>query len=119
MTRTRTRTITTESKGWKLARKQQQENWYNGKDNHNIIEYMHYTNLATYQSNGIHHPTFWCYFNLHENTTRMSNAPQTLKLMKEKRTTPVTIASTKASLNKMNRKVKGRYRHWLDTVGDI
>ena len=60
----------------KLAGIQQQENWKNIKKNHNMIPYMHYTNLAIDQSNEIHLPTFWCYFDLHGNTTRMSNDPQ-------------------------------------------
>ena len=50
----------------KLAGKQQQENWDNTKRNHNVIPYMHYTNLVTDQSNEIHLPTFWCYFDPHK-----------------------------------------------------
>ena len=34
--------------------KQQQENWNKAEKNHNVIEYMHYTNLATDQSNEIY-----------------------------------------------------------------
>ena len=97
-----------------LARKQQQENWNNAKKNYNVSKYMHYINLAIDQSNEIHHFTFWCYFNSHGNTTRMSNAPGTITLMKKKRKTPVTIAPAKVSLSKMNRKVKYRYKHLLD-----
>ena len=74
---------------------------------------MHYTNLATDQSNEIHLPTFWCYFDPHGNTTRMSNDPRVI--MKEKATTPVTIAPAKVSLKKINRRVGRRYRQWLDT----
>lgn len=95
-----------------------------------MIEYIHYTNLATDKSNEIHHPAFWCYFDPHGNTTRMSNIPpkymensterkrmsndpRTIK--KEKKTTPVTITPAKTSLRKITRKVECRYRHWLDT----
>ena len=73
---------------------------------------MYYTNLVTDQSNEIHLPKFWCYFDPHRNTFRMSNDPRTRN--PEKQTTPVTIAPVKASLNKINRKVERRYRHWLD-----
>ena len=37
----------------KLAKKQQQEDWKNAKNNHNVIKYMHYTNLATDQSSEV------------------------------------------------------------------
>ena len=63
---------------------------------------MHYTNLAIDQSNEIHLRTFWCYFDPHQNTTRMSNDPQTRKT--EKRITPVTIAPAKESLRKKQQK---------------
>mmetsp|Transcript_22277 Transcript_22277/g.23851 ORF Transcript_22277/g.23851 Transcript_22277/m.23851 type:complete len:113 (-) Transcript_22277:58-396(-) len=72
---------------------------------------MHYTELATYWSNEIHFPLFWYYFDLHGNTTRMSNDPRVI--MKEKTTTLVTMAPAKASLKKINRKVGKRYRQWL------
>ena len=58
-----------------LVKKQQQENLNNAKKNHNVIEYMHYTELATDQSNEIYVPTFWCYYDPHGNTTRISNDP--------------------------------------------
>ena len=75
---------------------------------------MHYTELTTDQSNGIHFPQFWCYFDLHGNTTRMSNDPRVRK--KEKNPpTPVTIAPAKARLEKINRRVGRRYSQWLDT----
>ena len=95
-----------------LAKKQQQANWNNAKKNHNLVEYIHYTNLATDQSNETYRSTFWCYFNLHGNTTRMSNDLQTIKT--EKKTTPVTIAPSKASLRRINRKVERGHRNWLD-----
>ena len=57
----------------KLAKKQQQENWNNAKKNHNVIKYMHYTNLTTDQSNEIHDTSFWCYFDPQGNTTQISN----------------------------------------------
>mmetsp|Transcript_44650 Transcript_44650/g.45300 ORF Transcript_44650/g.45300 Transcript_44650/m.45300 type:complete len:103 (+) Transcript_44650:185-493(+) len=63
-----------------------------------MIEYMHYTELATDQSNEINFPTFWSYYDPHGNTTRMSNDPRLTKKMKT--TTPVTIAPAKASLKK-------------------
>ena len=93
----------------KLAKKQQQENWHKAKKNHNVIEYMHFTELATDQSNEINLPTFWCYYDPHGNTTRMSNDPRALMEI----TTPVTIVPAKASLKNINRKVKMRYRQWL------
>ena len=74
---------------------------------------MHYTELTTDQSNEIHFPPFWCYFDRHENTTKMSNDPRVIK--KKKKTTPVTIAPAKASLEKINRRVGRRYSQWLDT----
>ena len=74
---------------------------------------MHYTELTTDQSNEIHFPSFWCYFDPHENTTRMSNDLRVIK--KTKTTTPVTIATEKASLEKINRRVGRRYSQWLDT----
>ena len=72
---------------------------------------MHYTNLATDQSNEIHLSICWYYFDPHGNTTRMSNEPQTRNT--EKQTTPVTIALIKTSFNKINKKVESRYRQWL------
>ena len=69
---------------------------------------MHNTNLATNQSNEIHDTIYWCYFDPHENTTRMSNDQQTIK--KEKKTTLVTIAPVKESLKKINKKVGMIYR---------
>jgi len=63
-----------------------------------VIEYIHYTELATDQSNEIMFPIFWCYYDQHGNTTRMSNDPRLTKKMKT--TTPVTIAPAKASLEK-------------------
>ena len=112
----------------KLAKKQQQDNWNNAKNNHNVNKYMHYANLAIDQSNEIHRPTFWCYFDPHGNTTRMSNVPQTMK--KGKKATPVIIVPVKASLSKINRKVEHRFRLLVghtkttetiseDTRGDI
>jgi len=76
-----------------------------------MLTYMHYTGLATDQSNEIDDTLFWCYFDPHGNTTRMSNDPRVIK--KEKKITPVTIAPAKASFRKINRKVEHRYRHWL------
>ena len=43
----------------KLAKQQQKENWHKAKKNHNMIKYMHYTKLATDQSNVIHIPLFF------------------------------------------------------------
>ena len=43
----------------------------------------------------------------------MSNDPRMIK--KKKKTTPVTIAPAKASLKKINRKIRIIYRKWLDT----
>ena len=83
----------------KLAKKKQQESWDNAKKNHNVIGYMHHANLAVNHSNEIHQPTFWCYFDPHRNTTRMSNDPQDIK---EESTTPVTIAPGKTSSKKIN-----------------
>ena len=77
-----------------------------------MIKYIHYANLAIDQSNEIYHPTFWCYFDLHGNTTRMNNDSEMIK--KKKKTTPVTIAPAKARLKQINRKVKRRYDHWLN-----
>ena len=76
-----------------------------------MIKYMHYTELETGQSNEIYFLTFWCYYDLHEYTARMSNDPQLIK--KEKSKTPVTISPAKASLNKINRKMKTKYKNWL------
>ena len=42
----------------------------------------------------------------------MSNDPRAIK---EKNTTPVAIAPAMASLKKINRKVKMRYKQWLST----
>mmetsp|Transcript_4111 Transcript_4111/g.4642 ORF Transcript_4111/g.4642 Transcript_4111/m.4642 type:complete len:139 (+) Transcript_4111:124-540(+) len=66
----------------KLAKKKQHENWKKAKKNHNVIQYMHNTNLATNQSNEIDAALFWCYFNPHKNTPRMSNERQTRKTEK-------------------------------------
>ena len=77
----------------KLAKKQQRKNWRKAKKNHNVIEYMHYVELTTDQSNEIHSLTLWCYYDSHGNTTRMSNDPLLTKNMKT--TTPVTIAPEK------------------------
>ena len=62
---------------------------------------MHYTTeIATDQStNEIHLPTFWRYYDPHENTTRMNND---LRAIKEESTTPVAIAQAKVSLKKIN-----------------
>ena len=49
----------------KLAKKKQEENWHKAKKNHNVIKYMHFTELATDQSNEIHLPIFWCYYDPH------------------------------------------------------
>ena len=94
----------------KLDKKQQQENWNNAIKNHNVIKYMHFANLATDQSNKIHNTTFWCYFDPHGNTTRMSNYQQ--KSNTKKRTTSVTITPAKASLRKINWMIAHRYREW-------
>jgi len=65
--------------------------------------------LATDQSNEIN--LFWWYNDPYGNTTRMSNDPQLTKKMKT--TIPVTIAPAKTSLEKINRKVKLKYRNRL------
>ena len=95
-----------------LAKKKKQENQENAKKSRNMIKYMHYTNLATNQSNEIHHPSFWCYFDPHRNYTRIRNVSLMLTIKKEKKTTPVTIAlaKAKARLGKINSKAKCRYR---------
>jgi len=41
-----------------IAKKQQRNNWNKAKKNHNVIEYMNYTNISTVQSNEIQYPTF-------------------------------------------------------------
>ena len=87
----------------KLAKKQQEENWNNAKQNYNVIKYMHYTELAIDQSNKIHLPTFWCYYDPHGNTTRMRNDPRAIK--EEISITPVTISPAKASLKKITKKI--------------
>ena len=89
---------------------------------------MNYTNISTDQSNEIHYPTFWCYFDPHGNTTRMSNIlPKDMEnskerkimskdprmIKKEKKATPVIIAPAKPSLRKINRTVESRYKHWV------
>jgi len=75
---------------------------------------MHYTDLTTDHSNEIHYPSFWCYFDPHENTTRMSNEMNNDPQMRNnaKRPTSVTIAPAKASLNNINRTITRRYREW-------
>ena len=75
---------------------------------------MHYTDLTTDQSNEIHCPSFWCYFDPHENTTRMSNEMNNDPRFRNnaKRQTPVTIAPAKASLSNINRTIARRYREW-------
>ena len=57
----------------KLAKKQRQKNWKKAKKNHNVIEYMHFFELTTDQSNEIHSLTLWCHYDSHGNTTSMSN----------------------------------------------
>jgi len=113
-----------------IAKKQQRNNWNKAKKNHNVIEYMNYTNISTVQSNEIQYPTFWCYFDPHGNTTRMSNIlPKDMEdskerkinnkdlrmIKKEKEPTPVTIAPAKVSLERINRRAKGRHKKWLRT----
>ena len=78
-----------------------------------MIKYMHYTNLATDQSNKIYHYSCWCYFDPHGKTTRISNEPQIVK--KEKTTLSLIIAPEKVILRRINRKVEHRYKNWLDT----
>jgi len=97
----------------KIAKKQQRNNWNKAKTNHNVIGYMNYTNISTDQSNEIQKITWWCYFDSHRNTTRMSNDPRIHHKDKDKKITPITIAPAKVSLKKVIRKEKHRYRQWL------
>ena len=88
---------------------------------------MNYFNISPDQSNEIHYPTFWCYFDPDGNTTRMSNIlPKDMEdskerkikskdprmIKKEKKITPVTIAPAKVSLKIINRRVRRKYRKW-------
>merc|ERR1712194_103765 len=91
--------------------KQLMKNWTKAKKNHNVIEYMHFFVLTTDQSNEIHSLTFWCYFDHHGNTTRMSNdkRPGTIK---EESRTPVTITPAKASLKRINKRMRIKQINW-------
>ena len=73
--------------------------------------YMHYVELTTDQSNEIHSLTLWCYYDSHENITRMSNEPPVMK--KETSITPVAIAPAKTSLKKTKKEDKTKYKNWL------
>ena len=91
--------------------------WKNIQSKNNLITYIQYSKLATDQSNGIHDTTFWCYFDLHANITRMSNNPPEdigeFKEMKKKLNTPGTIIQ-KFSLNRTNSKIKTKYKKLVD-----
>ena len=60
---------------------------------------MQYDNRATYQSNEIHNTTFWCYFDLHGNTTGISNILSTKGTKKAEHT---NNSSTEVQLKQNN-----------------
>merc|ERR1712238_65078 len=97
----------------KLAKKKRQEKGKKAKKNHNVIEYIHFFELTTDQSNEIHSLTFWCYYDSNGKTTRMSTdkRPGTTK---EKSRTPVTIAPAKASVKYNNKRRRIRQTNWVN-----
>merc|ERR1712238_516690 len=97
----------------KLAKMQRQENWKKAKKNHTVIEYMNYFELTTDQSNDIHSLTFWCYYDPHGNTTRMSidKRPGTIK---EESRTPLTITQAKASVKYNTKRMRIRQTNWVN-----
>merc|ERR1712238_371432 len=88
-------------------------NWKKAKKNHTVIDYMHYCGLTTDQSNEIHSLTFWCYYDPHGNTTRMSidKRPGTIK---EESRTPLTITQAKASVKYNTKRMRIRQTNWVN-----